>query len=171
MSSEDTASEPSGRHANSEEVSVEVYLLACGHGDTILLRLPDDRWVLIDCHLHNRRTRQRFFDFVRTKKINRLEFIFQTHPDFDHFCGMVEVLNHFTRNGRSVGYWCDGGLDAHQVRDLIWSEELSEREYTRLHDRLDELSDDGLIQTVSVNDWTRSISPSGYANSALGCAR
>ncbi len=163
MSSQDTASGPSGPHANSD-VSIEVYLLACGHGDTIFLRLPEDRWVLIDCHLRDRNIRQRFFDFVRRKKISRLDFIFQTHPDFDHFCGMVHVLNHFTREGRSIGYWCDGGLNARQVRGLIASEEHSEKEYATLHDRLDELSDSGLIQTVSVNDWTEPMSPRGYSN-------
>ncbi len=162
MSSQDTASGPSGPHANSD-ISIEMYLLACGHGDTIFLRLPEDRWVLIDCHLRDRKIRQRFFDFVRRNKIGRLDFIFQTHPDFDHFCGMVHVLNHFTRDGRSIGYWCDGGLNARQVRDLIASDEHSEKEYAKLHDRLDELSDSGLIQTVSVNDWTEPMSPRGYS--------
>ena len=163
MSSEDTARAPSDHPGNSEEPRVEIHLLACGHGDTILLRLPGDRWILVDCHLRDRRMRQHFFDFVRSRGIDRLDFIFQTHPDFDHFCGMVDVLDYFTSDGRSVGYWCDGGLDAEQVRDLIWHEEISEREYKRLHDRLDELWDNRSIQTVVVNDWSQPISPPGYS--------
>ncbi|HUT95279.1 MAG TPA: MBL fold metallo-hydrolase [Thermoguttaceae bacterium] len=165
MSSEDTARPPSDRPGNSEEPRVEIHLLACGHGDTILLRLPGDRWILVDCHLRDLRTRHHFFDFVRSRGIDRLDFIFQTHPDFDHFCGMGQVLDHFTSEGRSVRYWCDGGLGADQVRDLLWEEELSEREYAKLHRRLDELSHDDLIEIVAVNDWTKPISPSGYSDS------
>jgi len=165
MSSEDTARPPSDRPGNSEEPRVEIHLLACGHGDTILLRLPGDRWILVDCHLRDLRTRQHFFDFVRSRGIDRLDFIFQTHPDFDHFCGMGHVLDHFTSEGRSVRYWCDGGLGADQVRDLLWEEELSEREYAKLHRRLDELSHENSIEIVAVNDWTTPISPSGYSDS------
>jgi hypothetical protein len=76
---------------------------------------------------------------------------------------MVDVLDHFTTEGRSIGHWCDGGLNADQVRDLVWGEELSEREYSRLHDRLDELWGERLIRPVVVNDWTQPISPRGYS--------
>ncbi len=165
MSNADTAKGPSDHRGSSEEVSAEIHLLGCGHGDTILLRLPGNRWILVDCHLRDSATRSRFFDFVKSRNIRRLEYIFQTHPDFDHFCGMVDVLNYFTRDGRSVGCWCDAGLDAVQVRDLIWPDQFSRKEHAKIHDRLDELSDQELIQTVNVNDWTRPmpISPSGYA--------
>jgi len=165
MSSHDTARARSGLPGNSEEPRVEIHLLACGHGDTILLRLPVDRWILVDCHLRDRRTRERFFEFVRSRGIERLDFIFQTHPDFDHFCGMTHVLDHFTTEGRSLRYWCDGGLGAEQVRDLLWQEELSEREYAKLQRRLDELSQHNSIEIVAVNDWTTPISPSGYSDS------
>jgi len=164
MQSENTESGRSGRRESSDDLRIEIHLFACGHGDTILVRLPGERWVLVDCHLPDRARQERFFAFVEENRIRRLDFIFQTHPDFDHYCGMVEVLEYFTQDGRSVGYWCDGGLDAEQVRHLIWEEEFSEREYRRLHDKLDELSLGGLIQTVAVNDWTQPISPKGYAN-------
>lgn len=162
MSRDDTAREPSDRRESSESVFAELHLLGCGHGDTLFLRLPGNRWILIDCHLRSRETQDRFFEFVRANRIERLEYIFQTHPDFDHFCGMIKVLEYFTSEGRSIGYWCDGGLDASQVRHLVWDEELSETEYSKLHDRLDELSDAGSVQTVSINDWSRPISPKGF---------
>lgn len=163
MSSTGTGTTRSAHRGSSEQVAVDIYFLSCGHGDTILLRLPANRWILVDCHLHNRYTRSHFFDFVQSQGIRRLEYIFQTHPDFDHFCGMAEVLDYFTRDGRSLGYWCDGGLDAAQVRNLIWCEQFSENEYAKLHDKLDELWDSGLIQTVCVNEWTKPISPAGYS--------
>lgn len=152
----------SDHRVSSETLQAEIHVLACGHGDTLLLRLPVDRWILVDCHLRNRSTRRRFFDFVESHNIRRLEYIFQTHPDFDHYCGMTAILKYFTSDGRSVGYWCDSGVNALQIRDLLATDEFSEREYTQLHDLLDELASKKLIQTVAVNDWSRPISPRGY---------
>ena len=38
-------------HASSETPTVELHLFQCGHGDTLLLRLPGPQWALVDCYL------------------------------------------------------------------------------------------------------------------------
>ena len=129
---------------SSDGLSFDIHVFACGHGDTILLRLPDNRWSLVDCNLPKAGgIRDRFFGFLADHRINRLDYIFQTHPDTDHFHGMVEVLDYFTSNDRTVGWWCDGGLNSRDVRDFIWPDDLSRRQYARLQHRLDELDDRG----------------------------
>jgi beta-lactamase superfamily II metal-dependent hydrolase len=83
---------------------INVYVFACGHGDTILLNLSR-AWYLVDCNLtNNDGMRQRFFEFIRQHQIEQLDCIFQTHPDIDHFRGMEEILDYFTRDGRRVKY-------------------------------------------------------------------
>lgn len=160
------AVETSARHlARSDQISVEIHVFECGQGDTILLGLPEDRWFLVDCNLPvSNGVRGRFFQFVQSRGIERLDFIFQTHPDSDHFHGMIEVLDYFTSGGRSVGGYCDGGLTAEDVRDLTWTgpqRSLKQRQYGKLHDRLDEFDDSFFSQ---IDDRSRPISPKGFAN-------
>ncbi len=164
MSDRDDAETPSSPHVNSDRISIEMYLFECGHGDTIFLRLPVDRWILIDCHLRSRATRERFFRFVEEMGIQRIEYIFQTHPDFDYFCGMDRVLEHFTKDGRTIGYWCDAGLDAKEVQALVGADEITAKEYRKLQDRLDDLDDRNLVEFIEGNDFIEPFSPAGYAD-------
>lgn len=153
-----------GPTTSSKGLSFEVHILACGHGDTILLRLPGpgrDTWVLVDCYLPKKDgTRARFFEFVESRGIVRLDYVILTHPDYDHFHGMAEVLDYFSSNGRSVGYFAEAGLNAHHVSDLL-RDAPGERAYARLQRRLDELHDLKAIEIGELNDEVRTISPKG----------
>ena len=76
---------------------------------------------MVDCYLpkHNG-VRRRFFEFVEEKKIKHLAIVFQTHPDYDHFLGMHDVLTHFIEtDGKSVGTYVDSGLTTQQIKRLI----------------------------------------------------
>ena len=162
MSSEDAPRTSSPSREPSEPFAVRVIVFECGHGDTILIGFPNDKWALVDCHLPNGHVRDRFFKLVESLGISRLEYIFQTHPDYDHFFGMTKVLEHFTRDGRSVGYWCDGGLYAQSIQSLIWPDAVSKKHYTKLQADLDQLDDDGRIQFIELNDRVEVTSCEGY---------
>lgn len=163
MSSPDLARTSSLCPGNSDGLEVEAYFFACGHGDTILLHFPQGQWALIDCYLPKGDIRTRFFEFVESKGITRLEWIFQTHPDFDHFFGMTHVLDYFTRDGRTVGLWCDGGLNTQAVQSLIWPDAISKKRYTELQRRLDELDQQDRIAFVELNDRVEPTSPREFA--------
>jgi beta-lactamase superfamily II metal-dependent hydrolase len=110
-------------------------VLACGHGDTILLRLAGPRWGLIDCHLESRAAKQKFFAMAEALGIRRLEFIILTHPDFDHYAGMVDIVEHFTRDGREIGLFYDTGMNWVDVTRLMEAKGLPDDEideYARL---------------------------------------
>lgn len=159
---EDAGKMPSHSHSRSRDACVEVYLFPCGHGDTILLRFPGDRWGLIDCHLPtDDGTRAAFFEFVATQGIGRLEWIVQTHPDFDHFHGMVEVLEYFTSEGRSVGYWCDSGLTVTEIKARIRWGHTSKTQYGRLQECLRRLDDQRLLTPIELNERVEPISMAG----------
>lgn len=100
------------------EMLSEILILSCGHGDTTLIRLPGDRWVLIDCNL-TRDFESRFFELLENRGIRRIELVCLSHPHGDHFRGMARVLEYFSHEGREIGAFCDSGLDPRQICGLL----------------------------------------------------
>jgi len=146
----------------SDGFSVEIHLFACGHGDTLLIRFPGNKWCIVDCYLPEEGgIRQRFFAFVQSKGIEHLSFIFLTHPHFDHFHGMVEVVDYFTSDGRSLGAYCDVGLNSQQVKGLLHNAP-GERAFDRLQDRLDSLAEANAIRFYEINEKHEPLSPTGF---------
>src|SRR2546428_3893 len=99
---------------------LRLHVLSCGHGDTLLLQMPKKKWALIDCHLPGIDARNRFFQYVESLGITTLNYVVLTHPDSDHYRGMRHVLEHFSTNGRELGFYCGAGSPTH-VAKLIES--------------------------------------------------
>ncbi|MGO9917316.1 MAG: ComEC/Rec2 family competence protein [Isosphaeraceae bacterium] len=151
-------------------IMIEVNLFACGHGDTVLVRLPGPKWVLIDCHLpkHNG-VYSRFLHFLdqQAKKeglscFGRLDWVILTHPDEDHYLGMASLLEHFTREDRSVGSWLSSGLSAHQFRALAWPDSQTKRGYRQLLNCVRRLAAEKLLRRQILHEDCNAISPFGY---------
>jgi hypothetical protein len=100
---------------------------------------------------------------LKSKGVKRLEFIFLTHPDIDHFLGMADVITHFTVEDRSIGFFCDSGVNAQQVKAIL-EEGLGKAEYTRLQKTLDDLDASNAITFYEINDQHEPISPKGFGN-------
>jgi hypothetical protein len=142
--------------------SVEIYLFRCGHGDTILVRLPDERWGLIDCFLPDRfSVRRKFFEFLNEKNIKTLEFIFQTHPDYDHYHGMQTVIEYFLGRGEKIGYYIDTGLNARRTRDLLHNRP-GLAEYEVLQEKLEEWDEAGHLMWRDLDAERIPFIPTGY---------
>jgi hypothetical protein len=141
---------------SSSNLRLDIYLFDCGHGDTILIRLPDRRWVMVDCFLpESGGVRDRFFEFVRVNQIRTFAFVFQTHPDYDHYHGMEEVLDYFITLGRKIGCYFDSGLNAKWVSHLL-RRSPARSEYFRLQKRLEEWVERGDIEklyTLGANQY------------------
>ncbi len=103
-----------------------------------------------------------FSKYLDQRGIKRLEYIFQTHPDYDHFHGMRELLEHFTKDGRSVGCWCDGGINAPHVRDIVWKEDISPTRYAKLQECLNSLYAQNLIDIRELSDDVKPFGPKKY---------
>jgi beta-lactamase superfamily II metal-dependent hydrolase len=125
-----------------EMVAIEIIVFDCGHGDTILLKLPDEKWILIDCHLPRGPIRDRFFTLVAELKIERLDVLCLTHPHEDHYQGMLEVVKYFTSGGRSLGIYCDSGINPKEMLDLLRAKNRPRpyvKEYSVLQEHISEL--------------------------------
>jgi beta-lactamase superfamily II metal-dependent hydrolase len=93
-----------------DEGLLELYVIDVGQGDGVLMRTPDDKWHLIDGGVSNARqmTKKGAANFLRWKfqeDLKRdgveLEDIILTHPDFDHYGGLCDVLRGDLNDGRT----------------------------------------------------------------------
>lgn len=84
-----------------DEGLLELYVVDVGQGDGVLMRTPDDNWHVIDGGVKNdaQMTKKGMANFVRWKFQNDLErdavdlhAIILTHPDFDHYGGLIDLL-------------------------------------------------------------------------------
>lgn len=102
---------------------LEVYVIDVGQGDGVLLRTPhDDAWHLIDAGVRaaDQMTRKGAANFVRWKFIDDLQRdrvslknAIVTHPDADHFGGMIDLLAGALPDGRRFAveverFWHNG---------------------------------------------------------------
>ncbi len=148
---------------SSDDCLIEMFLLDCGHGDTILVRLPGDRWCLIDCYLPQwDGTRQRFLDFVEEKGIKALDLVIQTHPDFDHYHGMANVIAEFLSRGQKQLTYVDTGVNAHDARRLMQGR-VGGREYANLQQQLSAWSKSGKVRLRELDADRPPISPFGFS--------
>ena len=80
---------------------LEFYVIDVGQGDGILIRTPDNHWHLIDAGIANERqdTGKGAANFVRWKfnrdlrEPARLSTLIMSHPDYDHYGGMLNLLS------------------------------------------------------------------------------
>jgi beta-lactamase superfamily II metal-dependent hydrolase len=90
---------------------LELYVIDVGQGDAVLMRTPhDDAWHLIDGGIRAsaQMTQKGAANFVRWKFIDdlmldrvRLASMIMSHPDADHYGGLIDVLAGVLPDGRS----------------------------------------------------------------------
>lgn len=80
---------------------LELYVIDVGQGDGMLMRTPDDAWHVIDAGVANERqmTKKGAANFIRWKFLDdlgkntvSLANVIMSHPDFDHYGGMLDLL-------------------------------------------------------------------------------
>jgi beta-lactamase superfamily II metal-dependent hydrolase len=89
---------------------LEIYVIDVGQGDGVLMRTPhDDAWHMIDAGIRaaEQMTRKGAANFVRWKFIDDLKLdrvtlknMVVTHPDADHYGGMIDLLSGALTDGR-----------------------------------------------------------------------
>ncbi|MEL7498259.1 MAG: hypothetical protein AAFN77_11655 [Planctomycetota bacterium] len=102
---------------------LEFYIIDVGQGDGVLVHTPDDKWHLIDAGVPNEKQmtkkgaanflRWKFYEDLRMGKIE-LENLIMSHPDMDHYGGMLDLLGERLYDGRqfkvSVNNFYHGGM-------------------------------------------------------------
>jgi len=79
----------------------ELYIIDVGQGDGVLFKTPDGKWHLVDAGVSNgeQMLKKGMSNFLHWKFIEEvggesvaLESVIVTHPDFDHYGGLVDVF-------------------------------------------------------------------------------
>ncbi len=96
---------------------LELYIIDVGQGDGVLMRTPhDNAWHLIDAGVRaqDQMTQKGAANFVRWKFLHdlrlpavQLAHAIVTHPDEDHFGGLIDVLSGTLADGRTFGVQVD----------------------------------------------------------------
>jgi len=95
--------------ALSDRSLLEIYIIDVGQGDGILLKTPEGNWHLIDAGVAGRDQmtkkgtanflRWKFLEDLREEKVS-LTNVILTHPDYDHYGGLLDVLSGELADGR-----------------------------------------------------------------------
>lgn len=85
-----------------DEPILEIYIIDVGQGDGVLFKTPDSKWHLLDAGTTNSRqmtgkgaanfVRYKFIEDLRRDRV-QLDNLILTHPDLDHYGGMIDLLN------------------------------------------------------------------------------
>lgn len=89
---------------------LELYVIDVGQGDGVLIKTPDDKWHLIDAGVTNaaQMTKKGTANFLRWKfqddllqQTIALANVVVTHPDADHYGGLIDVFSGTLADGRT----------------------------------------------------------------------
>lgn len=72
---------------------LELYFFNVGHGDSIAIRFPKDKWGVIDCNYDASITQPQVLTFLQNKNVENLEFLCITHPHEDHYSGCEKIVD------------------------------------------------------------------------------
>ena len=81
-----------------ENVTYEIHFVNVGHGDAILLRLPDNKCMMVDSGKSDAfNTLNHYIDkvFFKNDKDKTFDYFVLSHSDSDHIGGMQSVINNY----------------------------------------------------------------------------
>src|ERR1051325_6771563 len=80
--------------------TAQVHFFDVGQGDSILIELPTDEIIIIDCHVSAESTDRKppVLSYLqqnakKRKKPYNIDLLCLTHPDRDHYRGMNDLLD------------------------------------------------------------------------------
>lgn len=84
-----------GSSANAQFKSVQIQIIDRGQADGILIRTPNEKWVVIDAGTNSKRAEA----MATTWGVDRVELAILSHRHFDHLGGMDDVIQRFPLEG------------------------------------------------------------------------
>ena len=70
---------------------LEVHFIDVGQGDSILIKSPNNKYMLIDGGIKGEG--KKVVAYMRSIGVTELQYVVATHPDADHIGGLIPVLN------------------------------------------------------------------------------
>lgn len=102
-------------------MKASVNVINVGYGDSIVVNIESGnhlKWGVIDCHNPNSLDESPTLEFLKKNNVQTLEFICLTHPDYDHYSGIEQLLRYFSTEHRKVNFYYDS-LDSTKYTSLL----------------------------------------------------
>ncbi|WP_163971018.1 ComEC/Rec2 family competence protein [Oceanobacillus halotolerans] len=77
----------------SYESNLEVHFIDVGQGDSVLVKTPNDKVILIDGG--RPKVGKRVVNYLEDHHVNEIDLMISTHPDIDHIGGLIDVMKQF----------------------------------------------------------------------------
>ncbi len=77
---------------------LDLYFFNVGHGDSILIKLPDNTWGIVDCNKDLNQEEPNVLKFLKGINVTELRFLCLTHPHDDHLNGLDKIIEHYQEN-------------------------------------------------------------------------
>lgn len=123
-------------------MKVKVHILNVDHGDSIIIEIAENDntlWGVIDCNSPDSNRNSPTLQFLIENNVNKLEFIILTHPDYDHYSGMLKLVEYFCTDGRKINKFYVSIIDEKFYTPLINSKR-QERELIVFYNCIAELT-------------------------------
>ena len=78
----------------STDAVMEVFFLDCGQADSIFIKLPDGKCMLVDAG--EKSFGKELEAFIKEKGFNHIDYVLATHPHSDHIGGMEHIIKSFS---------------------------------------------------------------------------
>ena len=73
-------------------VDLEIHIIDVGQGDSILIKIPDGKNVLIDAGDNSNSVKDKLESYFKENNIDTIDYLIATHSDNDHIGGMDRVF-------------------------------------------------------------------------------
>ncbi|MCR8746547.1 ComEC/Rec2 family competence protein [Romboutsia lituseburensis] len=93
---------------------LEVHIIDVGQGDSILIKTPNSKTLLIDGGTNE--SEHIVKSYLKKQKVKIIDFLIATHPDSDHIGGLDAVVNKFNVKGL---YLPEQTITSNSYNDLI----------------------------------------------------
>lgn len=93
---------------------LEIHIIDVGQGDSILIKTPSDKNILVDGGDEN--SDYIVSSYLKKEKVKTIDMVIATHPDSDHIGGLDSVINNFKVNNI---YMPENDSDSSSYKNLI----------------------------------------------------
>jgi competence protein ComEC len=85
---------PPKPNTNAEQFPfMEVHYIDVGQGDSILVKTPNKKTILIDGGLP--KAGKKVVSYLKKHEVEKIDLLIATHPDYDHIGGLINVMRSF----------------------------------------------------------------------------
>jgi beta-lactamase superfamily II metal-dependent hydrolase len=108
--------------------SLKLFVFGPGIGESIILRLPNGRWGIVDYYADGGLNQGEVLDFLHRNKVKELAFFCLTHPHADHYLGALHLLSRYA--GRIERIWRYSGTCIREIEAAIAKKALRKAQAT-----------------------------------------